>query len=39
MVFEYKDESVGLESGKLAMKLLLSLLPEEIEVGGRPEAG
>ena len=38
MVFEYKDEAVGLESGKLAIKLLLSLLPDEIEVEGRPEA-
>ena len=26
MVFEYKDESVGLESSKIAMKVLLSLL-------------
>ena len=38
MVFEYKDESVGLESSKLAMKLLMSLLPAEIEVENRPEA-
>jgi len=36
MVFEYKDESVGRESSALAMKLLLSLLPEEIEIEGRP---
>ena len=36
MVFEYKDEAVGLESGKLAIKLLLSLLPAEIEIEGRP---
>ena len=38
VVFEYKDESVGIESSKLAMKLLLSLLPDEIEIDGRPEA-
>ncbi len=36
MVFEYKDESVGRESSALAMKLLLSLLPEEIAIEGRP---
>jgi len=36
VVFEYKDESVGRESSALAMKLLLSLLPEEIEIEGRP---
>jgi cyanophycin synthetase len=38
MVFEYKDEAVGLESSRLAMKLLLSLLPAEIDVADRPEA-
>jgi cyanophycin synthetase len=38
MVFEYRDEAVGLESSKLAMKLLMSLLPEEIEVQNRPDA-
>ena len=38
MVFEYKDEAVGLESSKLAIKLLLSLLPDEIEIDGRPGA-
>jgi len=38
MVFEYKDEAVGRESSALAMKLLLSLLPAEIKVDGRPEA-
>ena len=37
MVFEYKDESVGRESSALALKLLLSLLPREISVDGRPE--
>jgi cyanophycin synthetase len=37
MVFEYKDEAVGRESSALAMKLLLSLLPAEIRVDGRPE--
>ena len=37
VVFEYKDEVVGLESSKLAMQLLLSLLPDEIEIDGRPE--
>ena len=38
MVFEYKDEAVGRESSALAMKLLLSLLPDEIKVEDRPEA-
>jgi len=38
MVFEYKDEAVGIGSSKLAMKLLMSLLPEEIEVDNRPDA-
>ena len=37
MVFEYKDESVGRGSSALALKLLLSLLPEEITVDGRPD--
>ncbi|MDX2410986.1 MAG: cyanophycin synthetase [Woeseiaceae bacterium] len=37
MVFEYKDESVGRGSSALALKLLLSLLPEEIAVDGRPD--
>ncbi|MDH3274007.1 MAG: cyanophycin synthetase [Gammaproteobacteria bacterium] len=37
MVFEYKDESVGRESSALALKLLLSLLPAEIAVDGRPD--
>jgi cyanophycin synthetase len=38
MVFEYHDEAVGREASALAIKLLLSLLPDEIEVDGRPEA-
>ena len=33
MVFQYLDKPVGLEAGRLALKLLHSLLPEEI----RPE--
>jgi len=37
VVFEYKDAAVGRESSALAMKLLLSLLPDEIGVDGRPE--
>lgn len=37
VVFEYKDEEVGRESSALAMKLLLSLLPDEIKVDGRPD--
>jgi cyanophycin synthetase len=37
MVFEYKDEAVGRESSTLALKLLLSLLPDEIKVDGRPD--
>ncbi len=39
MVFEYRDEAVGLEASALAIKLLLFLLPDEIDVDGRPEAG
>ncbi len=38
MVFEYRDEAVGREASALAMKFLLSLLPEEIKVDGRPPA-
>jgi len=38
MVFEYKDQAVGRESSALAMKLLLSMLPDDIEVDNRPEA-
>jgi cyanophycin synthetase len=37
MVFEYKDEAVGRGSSALALKLLMSLLPKEINVDGRPE--
>jgi cyanophycin synthetase len=37
MVFEYKDEAVGREASALALKLLLSLLPDKIKVEGRPE--
>jgi cyanophycin synthetase len=36
MVFEYKDEAVGLGSSALALKLLLSLLPKEIRIDGQP---
>ena len=39
MVFEYRDEAVGREASALALKLLLSLLPKEIGVDGRPEPG
>jgi cyanophycin synthetase len=38
MVFEYKDEAVGREASSLAMKLLLSLLPEGVEIDDRPDA-
>ena len=37
MVFEYRDEAVGREASALAMKFLLSLLPPDISVDGRPE--
>jgi cyanophycin synthetase len=37
MVFEYKDEAVGREASALALKLLLSLLPDEIKADGRPD--
>jgi cyanophycin synthetase len=37
MVFEYKDEAVGREASALAMKLLLSLLPEEIQHEDAPD--
>ena len=39
MVFEYRDEAVGREASALAMKFLLSLLPPDISVDGRPEEG
>jgi len=38
MVFEYKDEAVGREASSLAIKLLLSLLPDEVEIDNRPDA-
>ena len=38
MVFEYKDEAVGLEASSLAMKLILSLLPEELRTDSAPPA-
>jgi cyanophycin synthetase len=37
MVFEYHDEAVGREASKLAIKLLLSLLPDEIDIEDRPD--
>jgi cyanophycin synthetase len=39
MVFEYKDEAVGREASALALKFLLSLLPDEIKPDDAPEAG
>jgi len=36
MVFEYKDEAVGREASALAMKLLLSLLPDEVRPADSP---
>jgi cyanophycin synthetase len=38
MVYQYHDEAVGLEAGVLALKLLLSLLPEELGTEARPPA-
>jgi cyanophycin synthetase len=38
VVFEYKDEDVGREASALALKLLLSLLPDEIKTDGAPAA-
>jgi cyanophycin synthetase len=38
MVFEYKDEAVGREASALALKLLLSLLPDDIKPDDAPEA-
>lgn len=38
MVFEYKDEAVGRESSALSLKLLLSLLPDDIKPEDAPEA-
>ena len=36
MVFEYKDEAVGREASALALKFLLSLLPDEIRTEDAP---
>ena len=38
MVFQYKDEAVGREASALALKLLLSLLPEAIKPADAPPA-
>src|SRR5919199_736487 len=37
VIYEYKEEQVGLEAGRLALDVILSLLPPEIP-GGRPDA-
>ena len=39
VVFEYHDEAVGREASTLAIQFLLSLLPAEIEIEGRPADG
>jgi cyanophycin synthetase len=36
MVFEYKDEAVGLEASDLALKFILSLLPDELKTDDAP---
>ncbi|NIV17919.1 MAG: cyanophycin synthetase [Woeseiaceae bacterium] len=36
MVFEYKDEAVGLEASKLALRFILSLLPKELQTEEAP---
>jgi cyanophycin synthetase len=36
MVFQYKDEAVGREASALALKFLLSLLPDDIKPGDAP---
>ena len=36
MVFEYKDEAVGREASALALKFLLSLLPDEVKTEDVP---
>ncbi len=36
VVFEYKDEAVGREASALALKLLLSLLPDELDGDDTP---
>jgi cyanophycin synthetase len=38
MVYQYKDRPVGLEAGELALKLLHSLLPEELRPSDAPPA-
>lgn len=38
MVYQYKDRPVGLEAGELALKLLHSLLPEDIRPSDAPPA-
>ncbi len=38
MIYQYKDRPVGLEAGELALKLLHSLLPEDIRPAGVPPA-
>ncbi|MCH9696338.1 MAG: cyanophycin synthetase [Gammaproteobacteria bacterium] len=37
MVFQYKDKAVGREASDLAMKLLQSLLPKELQSGSAPD--
>jgi cyanophycin synthetase len=37
MVFEYKDEAVGLEASKLALTFILSLLPKELQTDEAPD--
>ena len=39
VVYEYEQEDVGLEAGRLALDLLLSLLPEELQPAEFREAG
>ena len=39
MVFEYRDEAVGLEASELALKLMMSLLPADIRPDGLPGDG
>jgi cyanophycin synthetase len=37
MVFEYKDEAVGLEASGLALKFILSLLPDDLRTDEAPD--
>ena len=37
MVFQYKDEAVGREASALALKLIYSLLPADLQPEGAPE--